>query len=100
MSGDDKADRADSLDDRLKAARQEYENDYNPKPKGNHHSEGASIAYEFLAYVISGFILGFAIDRYLGTSPWGLMGSLLLGFVGGVMRANARQKKSFKKTGN
>jgi len=54
------------LDKELKAARQEFEEDYNPKPKKNYHSEGSSIGYEFLAYVVSGGLLGYGIDHFTG----------------------------------
>lgn len=45
---------------------------------------------EFVAGVIVGFVIGYTIDRVFGTSPWGMVVFLLLGFVAGtlnVMRA-------------
>lgn len=45
---------------------------------------------EFVAGVIVGFVLGYTIDRVFGTSPWGMVVFLLLGFAAGtlnVMRA-------------
>jgi ATP synthase protein I len=86
------------LDKELKAARQEFEDDYNPKPKQNYHSEGASIGYEFLAYVVSGGLLGYGIDHFMGWAPFGLMVGMVFGLVGGVFRANHRTKQSHKKT--
>lgn len=82
---------ADDFEERLKAARSEFEDDYNPKPKVQHHAS-ANIGYEFLGYVISGGLAGFFADKYLGIAPWGIMGGIVLGFVGGVFRANARTK--------
>ncbi len=81
----------------LKAARDEYEQDYNPKPIPNTHSEGASIGYEFLAYVISGGILGYALDYFLGWTPFGLMGGMIFGLIAGVFRANHRTQNANKK---
>ncbi len=46
---------------------------------------------EFVAGVIAGGGLGWLFDRWLGTSPWGLIVFLMLGFAAGVynvMRAS------------
>ena len=46
---------------------------------------------EFGAGVIAGGGLGWLLDRWLGTSPWGLIVFLMLGFLAGiynVMRAS------------
>ncbi len=46
---------------------------------------------EFVAGVIAGGGLGWLFDRWLGTSPWGLIVFLMLGFMAGiynVMRAS------------
>jgi len=80
------------LEARLKAARQEFDEDYNPKPKTHNKVTSANIGYEFLGYVFSGGFVGFMADKYLGIAPWGIMAGMLLGFVGGVFRANARSK--------
>lgn len=40
---------------------------------------------EFVAGVVVGGGLGWAFDKGLGTSPWGLIVFLLLGFAAGVM---------------
>lgn len=82
----------DRLDQEIKAARQEFEEDYNPPPKESTGSEGANIGYEFLAYVISGGILGYVADKFLDTIPFGMMIGIIFGFVGGVIRANKRTK--------
>jgi ATP synthase protein I len=39
---------------------------------------------EFIAGVIAGGGLGWLVDRVLGTSPWGLIVLLMLGFAAGV----------------
>ncbi len=43
------------------------------------------LSTEFVAGVVVGAGLGWLIDRGLGTSPWGLIIFLLLGFCAGVL---------------
>jgi ATP synthase protein I len=84
---------SNDLDERIKAARDEYKKDYEPSsPEPSSASEGANIGYEFLAYVISGGIVGYAIDHFAKTLPWGLILFIILGFVLGVIRANKRMQ--------
>jgi len=45
------------------------------------------LSTEFIAGVIAGAGLGWVVDRLLGTSPWGFIILLLLGFVAGIMNA-------------
>ena len=59
-------------------------------PGGASQTERSGLAYalrassEFVAGVIVGGGLGWAFDKGLGTSPWGLIVFLLLGFGAGV----------------
>ncbi len=64
------------------------------KPDGGEGKEQGSVAgvgnalrlsSEFVAGVAVGAALGWFIDRYAGTSPWGLIVFLLLGFGAGVL---------------
>ncbi len=43
--------------------------------------------YEFLGTVIAAGILGFMIDKFAGTMPWGMVALIVLGFVSATMRA-------------
>jgi ATP synthase protein I len=43
------------------------------------------LSSEFIAGIVVGAGLGWIIDRVAGTSPWGLIVFLLLGFVAGVL---------------
>jgi len=43
------------------------------------------LASEFVAGILVGVALGWGLDRVAGTSPWGLIGFLLLGFGAGVL---------------
>ena len=84
----------DTLADRIAEAKKDYQQTYEPPPapQADSGADGANIGYEFLAYVISGGLVGYGADALFGTLPWGLLGGLVLGFVGGVFRANARMK--------
>lgn len=42
------------------------------------------LSSEFIAGILGGGGLGWVVDHFLGTSPWGLIVLLLLGFVAGV----------------
>ena len=43
------------------------------------------LSSEFIAAVIVGAVIGWTIDQVAGTTPWGLVVFLLLGFVAGVL---------------
>lgn len=47
-------------------------------------SNGLRLSGEFIAGVVAGGGIGWAVDTYLGLSPWGLIVFLLLGFLTGV----------------
>ena len=52
--------------------------------------QALKLGSEFVAGVVVGFALGYGIDYALGTTPWGMIIFLLLGFAAGtlnVMRA-------------
>ncbi len=49
------------------------------------YARGFRLSSEFVAGVLVGAGLGWLIDRWLGTSPWGLIVLLLLGFAAGVL---------------
>jgi len=40
---------------------------------------------DFVAGVVVGAAIGWGVDRLLGTSPWGLIVFLLLGFAAGIL---------------
>jgi ATP synthase protein I len=43
------------------------------------------LSSEFIAGIVVGAGIGWFIDRFAGTSPWGLIVFLLLGFVAGIL---------------
>jgi len=87
------------LDQRIKSAKSGKE-EYEIKQYGESAEEtkeekqGKRAASEFLANVIAGGFLGFLIDKYFGSAPMGIIFFILMGFVSGVMRANATMKKN------
>jgi ATP synthase protein I len=70
-----------------KAIGHRRQNEVGSEPK----SPRTSIAYalrlstDFVAGVLVGAALGWGIDKLAGTSPWGLIVFLLLGFAAGVL---------------
>ena len=46
---------------------------------------GFRLSSELIAGVVVGALLGWAFDRLLSTSPWGLIVFVLLGFIAGVV---------------
>jgi ATP synthase protein I len=48
-------------------------------------ARGFRLSSELVAGVAVGALLGWLLDRWLGTSPWGLIVFLLLGFAAGVL---------------
>jgi ATP synthase protein I len=48
-------------------------------------ARGMRLSAELVGGVVIGVILGWLLDRWLGTTPWGLIVFLLLGFAAGVL---------------
>jgi len=49
------------------------------------YGQAVRLGSEFIAGVLAGAALGWGLDYVAGTSPWGLIGFLLLGFCAGVL---------------
>jgi ATP synthase protein I len=86
------AGRSESLDARRKRLDAELLARRKVKPEGGSNREASKgyalavkLSSEFIAGVVVGVILGYLFDRFLGTSPWGLIVFLLLGFCAGVL---------------
>jgi ATP synthase protein I len=54
---------------------------------GSGLARGLSLAGELVGGVIVGAGVGFGIDRLFGTTPWGFIVLVMLGFAGGVLTA-------------
>jgi ATP synthase protein I len=57
-----------------------------PRPTDNSGMAMAlKLGSEFVAGVIVGFVIGYTIDHLVGTTPWGMIVFLLLGFAAGTL---------------
>lgn len=43
------------------------------------------LSSEFIAGIIAGALLGWVVDRFAGTSPWGFIILMMLGFGAGIV---------------
>jgi ATP synthase protein I len=80
--------RLQRLGDRLGRERRSENRDTDRESAGAEASgfaRGMRLSTELVAGVIGGAAIGWALDRLLGTSPWGLTVFLLLGFAGGAV---------------
>jgi ATP synthase protein I len=48
-------------------------------------ARGLRLSAEFVAGILVGAAIGWSMDRWLGTSPWGMIVLLLFGFAAGVL---------------
>jgi len=61
------------------------------------YARGIAIAFEFTGSIVGGAILGWWIDRWLGTEPWLMLLWLALGLIAGfrgVIRAVQRADRA------
>jgi ATP synthase protein I len=80
------ANRLNRLGRELDAERQERAEAERPSRSGSaNYGQAFRLASEFVAGVLVGAALGWGLDQVAGTSPWGLIGLLLLGFCAGVL---------------
>ncbi len=75
--------RIDALDERLKAAREREEQRNRPQVQGAdaNYRMGNRVLAELLGGIGGGALIGWVIDRFAGTSPWGLLVMLFLGII-------------------
>ncbi len=66
-------------------ARREAEETAKPRGRSSGFAQATKIASEFVAGVIVGGGIGWAIDRAFGVAPWGIVVFVLLGFAAGVL---------------
>lgn len=102
MTGDGPHDNIDNLEKRLKDARADYRAEYEPDPaQVKSMSDGARAGVELVGAVLGGGLIGFGIDHFCGTSPFGFLGFLILGVITGFynvykITANAGTGVGFK----
>ncbi|PKB24972.1 ATP synthase protein I [Novosphingobium kunmingense] len=76
--------RIDALEARLAAAKEREED--RTKPQGTveadaNYSAGNRVLAELLGGIGGGAFIGWVIDRFAGTSPWGLLVVMALGII-------------------
>jgi len=67
-----------------------------PQPDRSYQA-GQLVLSNLIGAPAGGFVIGFVLDKWLGTQPWLLLIMLFLGFVGGFMNVMRISKNS---TGN
>lgn len=72
--------------------RKDEESTHDEPTEGEKRS--ARAGSEFLASVFAGGLIGYGIDWFFNTLPWGMIGFIIIGFISGVYRANAAIKAS------
>ena len=81
-SNQDQSDALEALGRKVKAAQQAREPELDQERTG--WAVGIRYASEFSAAVIVGGLLGFLVDYFVGTTPWGLLAGMILGFMAGT----------------
>jgi len=80
--------RLQSLDARIaQASAQRAEPEPRDRQSSNTSAVGQAfrLSAEFVAGVIAGGVIGWLVDHFAGTSPWGLIVCLILGFFAGML---------------
>lgn len=106
MSNSDQRDqleeRLKSLDSRLSNS-DRLQNSENKKSDNVNFSNAIRLSTEFVVAILVGVGIGWAIDYFLGTAPWGMIIMLPLGFIAGVrniMRAAGLETNSSTEVSN
>lgn len=75
--------RIDALEERLKAAREREDKRNQPKVTGAdaNYRMGNRVLADLLGGIGGGALIGFVIDRFAGTAPWGLLVMMFLGII-------------------
>lgn len=85
ISGQDLEQRLQWLERSLEAKRKKETAGRNPASDASGYAQAFRLSAEFIAGIGVGVALGWGFDKWLGTSPWGLIVFLLLGFAAGVV---------------
>jgi ATP synthase protein I len=103
------SDQRDQLEERLKSLdsrlsnSDRLQNSENKKSDNVNFSNAIRLSTEFVVAILVGVGIGWAIDYFLGTAPWGMIIMLPLGFIAGVrniMRAAGLETNSSTEVSN
>lgn len=86
VGSDSLQDRRDALDRALAGhrAKADAEAAEQERKSQTSYAQALRLSSEFIAGIVAGGGIGFLLDTLVGTSPWGLIVFLLLGFCAGV----------------
>lgn len=75
--------RIDALEERLRAAREREDQRNQPKATGAdaNYRMGNRVLADLLGGIGGGALIGWVIDRFAGTAPWGLLVMMFLGII-------------------
>ncbi len=75
--------RIDALHERLRAAREREDQRNRPQVQGAdaNYRLGSRVLAELLGGIGGGALIGWVIDRFVGTAPWGLLVMMFLGII-------------------
>lgn len=86
----------DSVMNRLEKLKESQKE--NAKPQVAPTGDAARAAIDFASACAAGAVLGFGIDWWLGTTPWGLLIGLFFGFAAGVKLLFDGEKREAKRS--
>jgi ATP synthase protein I len=75
----------EKLDRQRPSVPSEPESAPQPGARASGFARGLQLSSELVAGVLVGAVIGFALDHWLGISPWGMIVFLLVGFAAGVL---------------
>ncbi|KKC32488.1 AtpZ/AtpI family protein [Devosia psychrophila] len=64
---------------------EDYKASGEASPEMSGMARGMRIGTEFIAAILVGAVIGYLIDLGLGSSPWGLLIMLMVGFAAGIL---------------
>lgn len=70
---------------REKLTKELHEQDMDSQKRASNLARGFQLSGEFVAGILLGGGVGWAIDYFAGISPWGLIVGLMLGFAAGTL---------------
>ena len=76
--------RIDALEERLKAAREREDERTRPAAGAEadaNYRMGSRVLAELIGGIGGGAFIGWVIDHFAGTAPWGLLGVMVLGII-------------------
>ncbi|MCO6186936.1 AtpZ/AtpI family protein [Rhizobium sp. L1K21] len=53
--------------------------------RGKGYTTAVKLSSEFIAAIVTGAVLGYLLDYFLGTKPWGMVIFLLIGFAAAIL---------------